>query len=150
MVDIRALKKKKVKPVKKETAKTPAPGIEPGSQKVPEKHKISTESALQDQVDGWELTKYDLLEKLNIVKWQQRNMARIWKLQKNQIFKKLNVLDSNIAVVRKQIKSMEDKMPEEEDKEKEKEEDKSEDDSDKEEDKEEDKKESDESEDKSE
>jgi len=100
-------KPKEVKPAKEKLPETPAPGIEPES-----KSKVSTEGVLQEQVEGWELQKYDLLEKLSIIKWQQRNMGRVWKLQRNQIFLKLDRLDNNIAVVRKQIKTMEGKMPE--------------------------------------
>jgi len=84
---------------------------------------ISTESALLDQSNSMELQKFDLLEKLNILKWSQKNMGRIWELQENQIFKKLHVLNNNIAVVRKSIKKMEvKKMAEDEDKEEDKEE----------------------------
>ncbi len=78
---------------------------------------ISTESALQEQLENIELQKFDLLEKLNILKWNQRNMARVWKIQKSQMFKKLNRLDNNIAVFRKDIKEMEvKKMPENDEK----------------------------------
>ncbi|TET75181.1 MAG: hypothetical protein E3J56_01145 [Candidatus Aminicenantes bacterium] len=88
---------------------TPIPGIELGR-----KSLVSTESALQEQVEAMELQEYDLLEKLNMVTWSERNMGRVLRLQKNQIYLKLNRLENNIAVVRKQIKLMEDKMPEDE------------------------------------
>ncbi|HEA65087.1 MAG TPA: hypothetical protein ENI02_02985 [Candidatus Aminicenantes bacterium] len=94
----------------------PKIAVEPSKNLEYRQMKISTESALQEQVENMELQKYDLLEKLNMLKWQQENLTQVWKIQKSQIFKKLCRLDNNIAVVRKQINIMEAKMAEDVDK----------------------------------
>ncbi len=100
---------KKIESQKKSAEPRPAAPVNKDN-----KYNISTEGALQEQIAGWELQKYDLLEQLNSVMWKSRNMARVWKLQKNSIFKNLDVLDNNIMVVLKQIKKMEEKTMSEE------------------------------------
>lgn len=71
---------------------------------------------LESQIDAFKLQRYSLLPALTIYEFDQKNIMETLDLKIKDVKRKIAILDSNIAVLSKNLKGQEDNMTEEENK----------------------------------